>query len=316
MVLVTGANGFVGSALLREMKCRGIEVRTAARSDIPELPAVRLESIDASTRWDEALRGCRCVVHLAARVHVMKEAAADPLAEFRKVNVDGTMNLARQAAQSGVSRFVYVSSVKVNGESTPYGRSFKASDPIDPSDAYGMSKAEAEARLLELADETGMEVVIIRPVLVYGPGVKANFLSMMRWLRRGFPLPLGAVSNARSLLAVANLVDLLITCLDHPAAANQVFLASDGEDLSTTELLRRTAAAMGVSARLLPVPVPLLEAAAILVGKREVARRLCGSLQVDIRKTRELLGWTPPMSVECALRETVDSFLGRPNTVL
>lgn len=314
VVLVTGANGFVGSALLRGMRARGIGGSAAARSDVAGWPTFRLLGIDASTSWSGAFEGCESVVHLAARVHVMNDRAVDPLAEFRRVNVEGTENLARQAAKAGVRRFIYLSSIKVNGESTRPGQSFTADAAPQPIDAYGISKAEAESRLRSVAEETGLEVVIIRPVLVYGPGVKANFLSMMRWLKRGIPLPFGAIANSRSLLAVDNLVDLVLACLDHPAAANEVFLASDGEDLSTPELLRRTAAALGTKARLLPVPPMLMEAAAALVGKRDVAQRLCGSLQVDIGKTRRLLGWSPPVSVDVALRQTAEDFLGNSRT--
>lgn len=309
VTLVTGASGFVGSALLSRMKERGLPTRAAARRDVPGWQTFRVGEIDGSTPWAEALAGCGCVVHLAARVHVMKDRATDPLAAFRRVNVEGTLNLARQAAKAGVSRFVYMSSIKVNGEATAAGCPFAADDPVNPVGPYSTSKVEAEAGLRLLAEETGMEVVIIRPVLVYGPGVTANFLSMMRWLKKGVPLPLGAIHNARSLVAVDNLADLVITCLTHPAAANQVFLASDGEDLSTTELLRRTAAALGTTARLLPVPASFLETAAKLIGKEGVSQRLCGALQVDIRKTRELLDWTPPVSVEQALRKTAEHFL-------
>jgi UDP-glucose 4-epimerase len=241
-------------------------------------------------------------MHCAARVHVMAESVADPLAEFRRVNVQGTLNLARQAAAAGVRRFVFVSSIKVNGEATQLGRPFMADDAPAPLDAYGVSKMEAEQGLLETARQTGMEVVIIRPPLVYGPGVKANFAAMMRWLRCGVPLPLGAIHNQRSLVALDNLVDLIVTCLTHPAAANQTFLVSDGEDVSTTELLRRMGQALGRPARLIPVPVSWLKLAATLVGKPDVAQRLCGSLQVDIEKTRRLLVWTPPISLDEGLR--------------
>lgn len=309
MLLVTGANGFIGSALLRGMKARGLEGRAAARREVAGWPTFCVRDIDASTVWSGAFEGCDCVVHLAARVHVMNDRAGDPLTEFRKVNVEGTENLARQAAAAGVRRFVYLSSIKVNGENTSAGQPFSADDAASPMDAYGKSKAEAEARLRVVAKETGIAVVVIRPVLVYGPGVKANFLSMMRWLRKGIPLPFGAIANARSLLAVGNLVDLIVTCVEHPAAANAVFLASDGEDLSTPELLRRTAVALGTKARLVPVPPKLIEAAATLAGKGDVAQRLCGSLQVDIEKTRKLLGWAPPVSVDAALRETAEDFL-------
>ncbi len=268
--------------------------------------------LGADSDWSSTLARVNIVVHTAARVHVMHDTAVDPLAEFRALNVAGTLAVARQAARAGVRRFVFLSSVKVNGEATVAGRRFAADDAPAPVDPYGVSKLEAEQGLFTLAAETGMEVVIIRPPLVYGPGVKANFLSMMRWLARGVPLPLGAVRhNRRSLVALDNLVDLIVTCLDHPAAVNQVFLAGDGEDLSTTDILRRLAAAMGVPARLLPVPVGVLEAVAALLGKRHVVQRLCGSLQVDISKTRRLLDWTPPVTVDEGLRRTAQDFLIR-----
>jgi nucleoside-diphosphate-sugar epimerase len=219
------------------------------------------------------------------------------------------LNLARQAAEAGVRRFIFISSIKVNGEGTPLGAPYRADAQPQPADPYGISKMEAEQGLRALAGETGMEVVIIRPTLVYGPGVKANFLNMMRWLHKGVPLPFGAIHNRRSLVALDNLVDLIVTCIEHPAAANQTFLVSDGEDLSTTELLRRMATALGAPAHLLPVPSWLLEAGATMLGKKALSQRLCGSLQVDISKTRELLGWTPPLSVDAALRKTAKHFL-------
>ena len=265
--------------------------------------------IDGLSNWTDALSGVKVVVHLAARVHIMRDEAADPLAEFRRVNVEGTLNLARQAAEAGVRRFVYLSSIKVNGEQTLLGKPFTEQDLPTPLDPYGMSKYEAEEGLRKLAQKTGMEVVVIRPVLVYGPGVKANFLNMMRWLHKGVPLPLGAIHNRRSLVALDNLVDLIVTCIDHPAAANQIFLVSDGEDLSTTELLRRMGLALGRPARLIPVPVSLLTAWAALLGRRDMAQRLCGSLQVDISKTQTLLGWKPPISVDEGLRRTAQGFL-------
>ena len=304
-VLVTGANGFVGRALCGEALARGAAVRgvTRAPCDLPiGVESVVVGSIDGSTDWLDVLADCEVVVHLAARVHVMQDATADPLEEFRRVNVQGTLNLARQAAAAGVRRFVFVSSIKVNGEATQLGRPFTAADAPAPLDAYGVSKMEAEQGLRELAAQTGMEVVIIRPPLVYGPGVKANFAAMMRWLQRGVPLPLGAIHNQRSLVALGNLVDLILTCLTHPAAANQTFLVSDSEDVSTTELLQRMGQAMGRPTRLLPVPASWLKLAATLVGKPDVAQRLCGSLQVDIEKTRQLLGWAPPLSLNEGLR--------------
>jgi nucleoside-diphosphate-sugar epimerase len=254
------------------------------------------------TDWSTALTNQQVVIHAAARAHIMKDEVADPLAEYRRVNVDGTLNLARQAAAAGVKRFIFISSIKVNGEQTPLGQPFTADDTPAPEDAYGMSKWEAEQGLQQLASETGMEVVIIRPPLVYGPGVKGNFASMTKLVAKGLPLPLGAIHNQRSLVALDNLVDLIITCIDHPAAANQVFLAGDGQDLSTTELLRAVARAMGKPSRLIPVPSSLLMLGATLLGKKAVAQRLLGSLQVDIAKARNLLGWEPPVSVEEGLK--------------
>lgn len=305
-ILITGANGFVGRALCAKARTDGYIVKGAVRKSDPD--SVTIGDINAHTDWHNALQGIDVVIHLAARVHVMNEQASDPLQEFRKVNVDGTLNLARQAVLAGVQRFIFISSIKVNGETTLPGHPFYADDTPMPVDAYGISKREAEDALRQLASETGMEVVIIRPPLVYGTDVKANFYSMMRWLDRGVPLPLGAIYNQRSLVALDNLVDLIITCIHHPAAANQIFLVSDGEDLSTSELLRRMAVALGKSAKLLPVPTGLLHTAARLLGKKAVAERLCGSLQLDISKTQQLLSWTPPISVTEALQKTAQYY--------
>ena len=304
--LVTGANGFVGRSLCAGLARQGHAVRAAVRSAnawIVGVEPVVVGSISAETDCFAALHGVDAVVHLAARVHVMHDTASDPLAEFRAANVDVTLNLARQAAAAGVKRFVFISSVKVNGESTQPGQAFTEADPPDPQDAYGQSKYEAEQGLCQISAQTGMEVVIIRPPLVYGLGVKANFSALMRAVQRGWPLPLGAIThNRRSLVALDNLVDFIVTCITHPAAANQTFLVSDGEDLSTTDLLRRMGRALGKPARLLPVPPALLKLGAALLGKPELAQRLCGSLQVDISKTRQLLGWVPPLSVDEGLR--------------
>ncbi|MBI2725927.1 MAG: SDR family oxidoreductase [Polaromonas sp.] len=303
-VLITGASGFVGRHLTIALRAAGRDVRAAFRSVQPATPgvdSVQVGSLGPDTDWTGALHGIDTVVHLAARVHVMQDKVLDPLAEFRRVNVEGTLALARQAAAAGVRRFVFVSSIKVNGETTSPGKPFTADDTPAPQDAYGISKYEAETGLLALSAATGMEVVIIRPVLVYGPGVGANFLSMMRWLKKGVPLPLGAIRNRRSMVALDNLVDLIAVCMDHPAASGQVFLASDGEDLSTPDLLRRTASALGTRAFLVPVPAIFLKVAAGLIGKGDVAQRLCGSLQADISKNRVLLGWTPPVSVDAGL---------------
>ncbi len=303
-VLVTGANGFVGRALCAAAVARGMAVRgiTRASGDLPiSVENFAVGSIDGNTDWLDVLTSCEVVVHLAARVHVMQEATADPLAEFRRVNVQGTLNLARQAAAVGVRRFVFISSIGVNGAET-FQQPFTAHDRTAPHSPYAVSKYEAELGLQALPAETGMEVVIIRPPLVYGPGVKANFAALMRAVQHRWPLPLGAIHNQRSLVALGNLVDLIVTCITHPAAANQIFLVSDGEDVSTTDLLRRMGQAMGHPARLIPVPVSWLKLAAALLGKQDAAQRLCGSLQVDIEKTRGLLGWAPPLSLDQGLK--------------
>jgi nucleoside-diphosphate-sugar epimerase len=306
-VSITGATGFVGGALVAKLVALDrFEVLALTRQKpahaLPDVQYMRLGDLSPDTDWQPGLSGMNVLVHAAARVHVMNDTVADPLIEFRRVNVQGTLNLARQAAAAGVRRFVFVSSIKVNGEATQLGSAFKADDAPGPLDAYGVSKMEAEQGLRELSAQTGMEVVVIRPPLVYGPGVKGNFAAMMRWLQRGVPLPLGAIYNQRNLVALDNLVDLIVTCITHPAAANQTFLVSDGEDVSTSELLRRMGQAMGRPARLIPVPASWLKLAAAMVGKPDVAQRLCGSLQVDIEKTRRLLGWSPPLSLDEGLR--------------
>ena len=311
-ILVTGGTGFVGKAvvqrLLNDDESRRVAV--ALRKDGEQWSERILTRVtgdlEPSTDWSLALDGVSVLVHCAARVHVMAETAINPLDEFRRVNVQGTLNLARQAAAVGVRRFVFVSSIGVNGAATSH-KPFASEDQAQPHSPYAQSKYEAELGLQALATETGMEVVIIRPPLVYGPCAPGNFGSLMRWLGRGIPLPLGAIHNQRSLVALDNLVDLIVTCLTHPAAANQTFLVSDGEDVSTTELLRRMGQALGCPARLIPVPVSWLKLAAAMVGKQDVAQRLCGSLQVDIEKTRRLLGWTPPLSLDEGLRRAAGS---------
>lgn len=311
-VLVTGGTGFIGAALVDKMNGDArFDVSASVRvgRSLSGVHTHQIPDLNAETSWLSALEGVDVVVHTAARVHVMHDSSTDPLIEFRKVNVEGTLNLARQAARSGVQRFVFLSSIKVNGEGTQPGRPYKPDDLPDPKDYYGISKMEAEIALRELAELEHMEVVIIRPVLVYGPGVKANFLSMIRWLNRGVPLPLGSIHNKRSLVSLDNLINMIITCIEHPSAANQVFLVSDGEDLSTTQLLVRISKALNKPSRLIPVPSRALELFAALLGKRDFSRRLCGSLQVDIAKNRELLNWTPQVSVDQALSKTVNFFL-------
>lgn len=317
-VFLTGATGFVGRAMLTRLLADRHGVTAWVRQVSAVLPTSvtqlvgEMSDLLASNAADArradlrtALSGADVVIHAAARVHVMRERPA-PLADYRRVNVDGTLALARAAAQAGARRFVFVSSIKVNGEHTAPGQPFRADDAPAPDDAYGISKWEAEQGLFALARETGMEVVVVRPPLVYGPGAKGNFAAMVRWVAWGVPLPLGAVRhNRRSLVGLENLVDLIVTCLDHPGAANQVFLAADGEDLSTADLLQRVGWAMGHPARLLPVPVWVLRVAAASLGKRAVAERLLGSLQVDGSKARDLLGWEPPCTVNEGLRRAV-----------
>ena len=306
-VLVTGPSGFVGNALCARLKAESRNFRCAVRALAQIENPIVVGDIGSDTDWSKALNGVRTVIHTAARAHIMKDEVPNPLAEYRKVNVEGTLNLARQAAHAGVKRFIFISSIKVNGEQTPLGEPFTSDDTPTPEDPYGISKYEAEQGLQQLAQETEMEVVIIRPPLVYGPNAPGNFGSLMRLVEKGLPLPLGAVHNKRSLVALDNLVDLIITCIDHPAAANQVFLAGDGEDLSTTELLRGVAKAMDKPARLIPVPGGMLMFGATLLGKKAVAQRLLGSLQVDISKAREVLGWEPVVSVNEQLRKMAEN---------
>ncbi len=305
MILVTGATGFVGQALCAELSRRRMEYRPVSRS--PRSGFVVIGTMNSDTDWSDALAGIDTVIHLAARVHVMNESAADPLAAFRAVNVDATVNLARQAAGAGVKRFIFLSSIKVNGEETAEGKPFRASDAPYPEDAYGRSKLEAEGALLAISAETGMEVVIIRPPLVYGPGVKANFASLMKWASRPFPWPFGMIRNRRSLVYLGNLVDFMLLSARHPAAGNRVFLVSDGEDLSIGQLISKLSLAAGRTAWMLPVPPALLEGLAALLGRRAAAQRLLGSLQVDIGETRLVTGWSPPYSVEEGLAATVAS---------
>jgi len=300
MILLTGATGFIGEAVLKQLPAEQVVVfgRTP-----PAQPVAAFHSgdINASTGYEAALENVDLVIHAAARVHVMDDKVADPLEAFRQVNTHGTLNLATQAAKAGVKRFIFISSVKVNGESSQ-GEAFRFDDTLAPEDAYGQSKAEAEAGLLQLAKETGMDIVIIRPPLVYGPGVKANFASILKLAKKNLPLPFGAIHNKRSMVALGNLVDLILLCIKHPAAANQVFMVSDDNDLSTTELLTLLTQAAGKKPRLLAVPQKYIVALASFVGKKAVADRLCGSLQVDIEHTRTTLQWQPPLSVEEGIR--------------
>ncbi|TVT90125.1 UDP-glucose 4-epimerase family protein [Pseudomonas sp. RGB] len=313
-LLVTGGSGFVGRRLIETLISVADYQVSAIVRRMPAQPAqdVTYHHVPDFSVIDtdlDALRGAEVVIHLASRVHVMNDTEADPLAAFRLVNVGHTLNLARSAAMAGAKRFIFVSSVKVNGEGTVPGHPYRETDVPAPVDPYGISKMEAEAGLRLIAAETGLEVVIIRPVLVYGPGVTANFESMMKWLQRGVPLPFGAIRNQRSLVALDNLVDFILTCVNHPAACNQTFLVSDGEDVSTTQLLQKLANVLNSPARLLSVPEGVLKAGAKLLGKAALSQRLCGSLQVDITKARCLLEWSPLITVDQGLRKTAEHFL-------
>lgn len=312
-ILVTGASGFLGHALVKSLSdVAGMAVVAATRRADDSFAATVARSavgdLDGATDWTEALANVDVVVHAAARVHVMNDTSADPLASFREVNTAATLNLARQAAKAGVKRFIYISTIKVNGEATAQA-AFKPDDVPQPSDPYAISKAEAEQALLQRAKEWGLEVVIIRPVLIYGPGVKANFLSLMRLLKRGWPLPLGAIDNRRSLVSIDNLVDLIRVCIEHRAAANEIFLVSDGHDVSTTELVQKLRQYLGVKSWLIPVPSQWILWVSKLIRREPAARRLLGSLCVDITKNHQLLGWVPPHSLDQGLSKTVEHFL-------
>lgn len=306
-VLVTGATGFVGAALIDRLRGSGyFQIRAALRRNgnpmAPGVETVCVGDIGADTLWGPVLTDVHTVVHLAARVHVMTADASDPLAEFRRTNVAGTLNLARQAAAGGVRRFIFLSSIKVNGESTPPGRRFTAADVPAPVDPYGISKLEAEVGLRRLAG-TKMEIVIIRPPLVYGPHVKGNFLRLLSWIERGMPLPFANVDNRRSLVSVHNLAALIEQCITHPAAGGQTFLISDGADISTGDLVRRLAVVMGKRPRLFPVPLSLTRSALRRFGKEDLCQRVFGSLQVNGQTTNDFLGWTPPVTMAAGLEE-------------
>ena len=302
-ILVSGANGFVGCALRAHLGAHGYAVVSAVRRTSGLSQEMVIGDISGATNWAAALAGSAAVVHLAARVHVMGDTAEDPLALYRATNTDATLNLARQAAQAGVKRFIFISTIKVNGEGrdTPY----RETDASAPEDVYAISKWEAEQGLRQIAQETGLEVVILRPPLVYGPEVKANFQRLIHIVNRGWPLPLGAIRNRRSLLYLGNFVDAIRLCVEHPAAAGQTFLLDDGKPVSTPELIRAVARALGRPARLLAMPVWMLEAAGTLLGKPTAVARLTGSLFVDGFAIRSRLGWTPPFTLEQGLDETV-----------
>ena len=302
-VLVTGANGFIGRALCERLLAEGCQVRGAVRAKVGRvalpagIEAVSIGSIGSDTEWGEALGDIDTVVHLAARVHVMDDAASDPLAAYKQVNVEGTKCLAIAAANAGVKRFVYISSVKVNGEGA--GKPYSEEDDVSPQDYYGISKWEAEQVLNDIAGKRGLEIVILRPPLVYGPEVMANFLRLVKLVKRGIPLPFGRVKNRRSLIYIGNLVNAIITCMSNPNAAGKTYLVSDGEDVPTPDLIRRIAAASGRRALMLPVPVWMMRMAGRIIGRSDELERLFGSLTVDISKIRRELNWKPPFTMGC-----------------
>ncbi|WP_201628765.1 hybrid nucleoside-diphosphate sugar epimerase/sugar transferase [Psychrobacter maritimus] len=308
-LLLTGATGFVGSAIQKRIVADGnYDLTIAVRSIKEQSEAVRIVKVDdlnTKTDWSEALKGVNVVVHSAARVHVMDDKSTDPLNEFRKVNVEGTLNLARQAVKAGVKRFIFISSIKVNGEDTELGKPYTEDSKPNPIDPYGISKYEAEQGLLELAENTPLEVVIIRPTLVYGENVKGNFHSLMKWTYKGVPLPIGGIKhNLRSLISVDNLVDFIVTCIEHKDAKNEVFLISDDDDISTADLLKEISKGLGVKNKAVNIPAKFINTAASAVGKSSVAQRLSGSLQVDISKAKTLLGWEPKYSTSESIQKT------------
>lgn len=310
MIGLTGGTGFLGGALFNVLK--GENLKCFGRNAPLGLTenAFYHGLVSDKADFSAFVQDTNVLIHCAARVHIMHDNASNPLQEFREVNTHGTLKLAQQAADAGVKRFIFISSIKVNGESTELGFPFKADDNFIPTDPYGRSKYEAEVGLREIASETGMEVVIIRPPLVYGPGVKANFAAMMKWVNKGIPLPLGGIKeNRRSLVSLDNLVSLIITCIDKPNAGNETFLVSDDDDISTSQLLSNMASAFDTPNRLLPIPSACITLAAKLIGKPAISQRLCGSLQVDISKTKELLNWQPPYSTAECMKKTADAFL-------
>lgn len=303
-ILVTGANGFIGRALCDALAASGRKVRRAVRAAVPDdTNAIAVGDIGAGTDWGAALEGVSCLVHLAARTHVLRETAADPIAEYRRINVAATERLARLAAARGVRRIVFLSSVKVNGERTDT-RPFTEDDAPRPEDAYGKSKWEAEQALARVAAETGLQTVVLRPPLVYGPGVKGNFLRLMKWVARGWPLPLGSVENRRSLIYVGNLVEAIVKTIEVPRAAGETFFVADRQDVSTPDLVCSLAAALGIKPRLLSFPLAPLRLAATLAGQGAGFSSLTGSLQVDSSRIQRNLDWRPRFTFAQGMAET------------
>lgn len=317
MILLTGSTGFVGNAILKYLVSVRFPVRTYGRSSnlIYSNDHCHVTgNICSETNYSSALQGINVVIHCAAQTHIMNTRVINAAEIYHDINVEGTLNLAKQAVKAGVKRFIFVSSIKVNGESSKLSVPFKSSDIPRPLDDYGVSKSDAEIELIALANSTGLELVVIRPTLVYGPGVKANFAALMKLASKGIPLPFGCITqNKRSLVSVTNLVDLIITCIDHPKAANQVFLVSDDHDVSTSEMVREMAIALDKPTWQLPVPVWCYKLAGKLFNKADVVDRLIGSLQVDITHTKETLGWEPPQTLQEGFKQTAQALLQSKN---
>ncbi|WP_150137229.1 UDP-glucose 4-epimerase family protein [Candidatus Enterovibrio altilux] len=315
-VLVTGASGFIGNRVSNVAKHKNWSVKKQVRNVAFQANNTIVCDIQAHTDWSAHLKDIDCIVHCAACVHQMKGVKNDAniLQAYRDTNILGTLNLTRQAVEAGVKRFVFISSIKVNGEQTSLGQAFVSAVSQPPSNFYGLSKYEAEIGLKKIAEQTGLEVCIIRPPLVYGEGVKANFQSMMNIVCKGTPLPFGAINNYRSFVYIDNLVSLVLTCCTHPNAVGRTFLVSDNDDVSTTRLLKQITISMGRPSRLLPLPQRILEYTARLLGKTDIANRLCGNLQVDISDTMQSLDWIPPVSFERGIAKTVDAYLNARKT--
>lgn len=303
LTLITGASGFVGSHLAADMRNRNLPIRAISRSE--SQGSIKIESYTPETDWRPCLHGVDTIVHLAARVHVMRELEADPLAAFRLANVDSTINLARQAAEAGVKRFIFMSTIKVNGEETEPGRPFRNSDPPNPQDPYAISKTEAEAGLWKVASETGMEITVIRPPLVYGPGVGGNFRTLIKWVHHGIPSVFANVNNKRSLIYVGNLTDFVMHVVAHPEAKNRHFLVSDGQSVSTHQLMDEIARAQGKKLRSWPLPEIILNRGGRIFGLQAKVKRLMTSLEVDDSGTRSSLGWHQPHDVQDAMTTTM-----------
>lgn len=313
-ILITGATGFVGRALFENLKSKKkylihLSTRTYQEKLFEGAKVFNIGEIDSYTNWKDALDGVDCIVHCAARAHMKEKQQTDSLNAYRRINVDGTRNLAKQAAETGIKRFIFLSSIKVNGERTQAFKSFKYNDISLPEDAYGISKWEAEQVLLEISKQTGLEVVIIRPPLVYGEGVKGNFLRLLDIVYKQIPLPFARINNLRSFIALDNLIDLVICCIDHPKAGGKTFLVSDDEDLSTPNLIKKLSKFMNKTPRLFPIPETIIKFMASILGKSLEAKRLIGSLRVDNSYTREILGWSPPLSLDEGLKKTVYWYL-------